>query len=55
MLGLFYVLDGWLGILYLIKDAAVLYENNKEGSSECMPGPFLIPAQNCHSKVQTAS
>lgn len=39
MPGLSSVLDGWLGILFLIKDAAVLYEKNKNGSSVFMPRP----------------
>lgn len=43
MPGLSSVLDGWFGILFLIKDAAVLYEKHKRMYAEAFP----IPAQNC--------
>lgn len=51
MPGLSSLLDGWLGILYLIKAVAVLHEKNKDGSYKFMALP--ISQQYCHSKIQT--
>lgn len=54
--GLSCALDGWLGILHLIKDAAVLCENKtKTAPLNLRPAALALPARNCHCGVQTLS